>query len=313
MVNEQMINGLQFPPYLQQGDKVMIISPSGKIDKAFLEGARKRLESWGLKVVMGKHAHGSSGRFAGTVRQRLEDLQKAMDAEDIKAIFCSRGGYGVIHLIEGVDFTAFDKNPKWLIGYSDITLLHELFQYNGCVSIHAPMARHLTVEAENDYSALQLKNTLFGELPSYECEHHKLNRKGTANGILRGGNLAVLFGLRGTKYDLPPEGTILFLEDIGERPYQIDRMMHNIKIGGILEKLSGLIIGQFTEYEEDKSMGKNVYECILNLVKEYDYPVCFNFPVGHVTKNYPLICGSVVELNVSNKVTKLKTLPSTPE
>ena len=302
-----------FPPYLKKGDKVMIISPSGKIDKNFLAGAGKCLESWGLKVVMGAHAEGSFGRFAGTVRQRVSDLQKALDNEKIKVILCSRGGYGAIHLIDKVDFTAFKEHPKWLLGYSDITLLHELFQYNGYASVHSLMARHLSVEPEDDPCKQALKDLLFGETPQYHFEGHKLNKKGIATGILRGGNLSVIHGLRGTKYDIPAKETILFIEDIGERPYHIDRMMNNLRLGGILENLSGLIIGQFTEYEEDVSLGREVYEMISDIVKPYEYPVCFNFPVGHVQKNYPMICGSKVELNVTKKVTELKTLPSIEE
>lgn len=307
------MEALQFPPRLNKGDKVIIISPSGKIDKKFLEGACKRLESWGLKVTMGKHARSSSGRFAGTVRQRLSDFQNALDNEKIKAVICSRGGYGAIHLIDKLDFTLFRNQPKWIFGYSDITLLHELCQHNGFVSVHSPMARHLAVEPEDDICTQSFRNILFGELPFYKCEGHKLNRKGMATGILRGGNLSVLYGLRGTKYDFPAEGTILFIEDIGEPPYHIDRMMNNLKLGGILENISGLIIGQFTEYEEDQSLGREVYELISDVVKEYEYPVCFNFPVGHVSMNYPLICGSKVELNVTKKVTELKTWPSIEE
>ncbi len=300
---------LRFPPFLEKGDKVTILSPSGKIDKNFLLGARKRLESWGLQVVMGKHAAGSSGRFAGTVKQRLADFQKALDDEKVKAIVCSRGGYGAVHLIDKLDFTAFKEHPKWLCGYSDITLLHELFQSEGYASLHSLMARHLAVEPEEDICTQAFKNLLFGQLPDYICGGHKLNRKGKATGMLRGGNLSVLYGLRGTKYDIPAKDTILFIEDIGERPYHIDRMMNNLKLGGVLERLSGLIVGQFTEYEEDLSMGGEVYQLIADAVKEYDYPVCFDFPVGHVKSNYPLVCGSLVELEVTKKVTELKTLP----
>ncbi len=303
------MNTLKFPPYLKKGDKVLILSPSGKIDSNFLVGARQRLESWGLKVTIGKHADGEHGRFAGTVKQRVTDFQRAMDDESIRAIICSRGGYGAIHLIDKLDFTHFEEHPKWLFGYSDITLLHELFQYNGFASVHSPMARHLSVEPDEDVCTQAFKNILFGVLPDYKCEGHKLNRKGTAKGILRGGNLSVLYGLRGTKYDFPAEETILFIEDIGERPYHVDRMMNNLKLSGVLEKLSGLIVGQFTEYEEDISLGREVYQLIFDAVKEYEYPVCFNFPVGHVSLNYPLICGNPVELNVTKKVTELKTLP----
>lgn len=297
---------IQFPPYLQKGDKVVIVSPSSKIDKHFLKGAKKRLESWGLKVAVGKHAGGSSGRFAGTIRQRLKDLQDAMDDPKMKAIFCSRGGYGAVHLIDKIDFTAFYEHPKWLLGFSDITALHYLFQKHGYASLHSLMARHLTVEPEYEACTLHLKEILFGNLPAYTCEKHKLNRQGNAEGILRGGNLAVAYGLRGTPYDIPAEGTVLFIEDVSERPHAVERMMYNLKLGGVLEKLSGLIVGQFTEYEEDCSLGKELYAALADLVKEYDYPVCFNFPVGHVTHNLPLIEGAKVELIVGKKNVELK-------
>ena len=295
----------QFPPSLQVGDKVTIISPAGKIDKGFLKGAKRILESWGLEVAISKHAAGESGRFSGSVKQRATDLQLAMDDERTKVILCSRGGYGAIHLVDQINFDKFRKNPKWLLGYSDVTLLHELFQYNGYASIHSLMARHLSVEPKDDPCSLKLRNILFGELPSYQSPKHKLNINGTAKGILRGGNLSVLNGLRGTPYDFPAEGTILFIEDIGERPYHIDRMMNNLKLGGVLEKISGLIVGQFTEYEEDLSIGKEVYEMIADMVEPYGYPVCFDFPVGHVVNNVPLICGSETELTVDNKGVKL--------
>lgn len=297
---------IQFPPFLQKGDKVVIVSPSSKIDKQFLKGARKRIESWGLKVVIGKHAGGSSGRYAGTIRQRLKDLQDAMDDPDVKAILCSRGGYGAVHLIDKIDFTAFYEHPKWLLGFSDITALHNLFQKNGYASLHSLMARHLTVEPEDDPCTSYLKDILFGNLPVYTCEKHKLNKQGSAQGILHGGNMAVAYGLRGTPYDIPAEGTVLFIEDVSERPHAIERMMYNLKLGGVLEKLSGLIVGQFTEYEEDRSLGKELYAALADLVKEYDYPVCFNFPVGHVTHNLPLVNGAKVELTVGKKNVELK-------
>ncbi|MCD8165069.1 MAG: LD-carboxypeptidase [Bacteroides sp.] len=287
---------------------VVILSPAGKIDKTFISGARKRLESWGLKVLIGKSAGRSAGRFAGTVKQRASDFQEALDSDRIKAIFCSRGGYGAVHLIERLDFTRFAKYPKWLIGYSDITLLHALFQKKGYVSLHAPMARHLTVEKEEDLSLRYLHNLLFGRLPSYQIPSSSLNRSGKAKGILRGGNLAVLSGLRGTPYDFPAEDTILFIEDIGERPYQVERMMYNLKLGGVFDRISGLIIGQFTEYEEDRSLGKELYRVLADLVKPYTFPVCFDFPVGHVTANYPLICGVETELVIRKKEVRLNFL-----
>ena len=203
---------IQFPPFLQKGDKVVIVSPSSKIDKQFLKGAKKRIESWGVKVVMGKHAGGSSGRYAGTISQRLKDLQDAMDDPKVKAILSSRGGYGAVHLIDKIDFTAFREYPKWLLGFSDITALHNLFQKNGYASLHSLMARHLAVEPEDDPCTNYLKDILFGNLPSYTCEKHKLNKQGSTQGVLRGGNMAVAYGLRGTPYDIPAEGTVESIE-----------------------------------------------------------------------------------------------------
>ncbi|ADV42994.1 LD-carboxypeptidase [Bacteroides helcogenes] len=305
------MSNLIFPPYLREGDRIIILSPSGKIDKSFLRGADKRLKSWGLEVVIAKHAGNAHGTYAGSIQQRLEDLQEAMDDEKAKAILCSRGGYGAVHLVGKSDFTRFKEHPKWLIGFSDITALHNEFQQNNFATLHAPMARHLTVEPEDDFCTLALKDILFGdaftgkEPFSYICPAHKLNHKGKREGVLRGGNLSVFYGLRGTPYDIPAEGTILFIEDIGERPHAVERMMYNLKLGGVLGKLSGLVIGQFTEYEENKSLGKDLYGALADLLKEYDYPVCFNFPVGHVTMNVPLINGAKVTLEVNQKEVKL--------
>lgn len=302
---------LIIPPYLHEGDKVVILSPSSKIDKAFLKGAVKRLTSWGLRPVLARHAGSSHGTYAGTVGQRLEDLQAAMDDPDTRAILCSRGGYGAVHLVGKLDFSRFRESPKWLIGFSDITALHNLWQREGFASLHAPMARHLTVEPEDDFCTLALHDILTGAAATpagcfgYTCEPHKLNRRGTAEGTLRGGNFAVFNGLRGTPYDIPADGTVLFIEDVGERPHAIERMMYNLKLGGVLERLSGLIIGQFTEYEEKKQLGKELYGALAELVKEYDYPVCFNFPVGHVPMNLPLINGAPVRLDVDRKGVKL--------
>lgn len=304
-------NKLILPPYLHEGDKVVIVSPSGKIDKAFLKGAVRRLKAWGLNPVLSKHAAGSNGAYAGTISQRLDDLQQAMDDPDARAILCSRGGYGAVHLVGKLQFERFRQSPKWLIGFSDITALHNLWQHEGFASLHAPMARHLTVEPEDDFCTQALHNILTGTFATpdtphgYTCETHKLNRRGTTKGTLRGGNLAVFYGLRGTPYDIPAEGTVLFIEDIGERPHAIERMMYNLRLGGILEHLAGLIIGQFTEYEEKKQLGKDLYGALADLVKDYDYPVCFNFPVGHVTRNLPLINGTPVQLEVGKKEVKL--------
>ncbi len=293
------------PPTLKKHNIVAIVSPSGKICTEYLDGIIKRLRNWDLVPVKGEYAEAEFGRYAGTDSERLSDLQEAMDNPEIKAIFCSRGGYGCVHLLEKLNWKKFKKHPKWIIGYSDITILHSAAQYYGFASLHAPMARHLTETAEDDIATKHLQKILFGEQISYQLPSHYLNRFGKASGILRGGNFSVLYGLRGTQFDIIPENTILFLEDIGEKPYHIERMLYNLKIGGILEKLSGLIIGQFTDYEEDTEMPLPLYETIASLVSDYDYPVCFNFPVGHVTYNLPMICGSKCSFEVSGSGVEL--------
>ena len=275
------MESLIYPPRLREGDRVIILSPSSKIDKAFLRGAVRRLQSWGLEPVLAPHAGSSHGTYAGTMAQRL--------------------------LVDKLDFTRFRQQPKWLIGFSDITALHNVFQHEGFASLHAPMARHLTVEPDDDPAMLALRDFLFGHYPEgrqdfgIACEAHRLNHRGTARGILRGGNLSVFYGLRGTPWDIPAEGTLLFLEDVGERPHAVERMMYNLKLSGVLERLCGLIIGQFTEYEENRSLGKPLYEALADVLKPYDIPVCFGFPVGHVTRNMPLPCGAEAVLEVGKK------------
>lgn len=301
---------LIYPPCLKPGDEVIILSPSSKIDKSFVEGAKKCMQSWGLRVHKASHVLGVHGTYAGSVKQRLHDLQQALDDEKAKVIFCSRGGYGAVHLVGKLDFTAFRQHPKWLVGFSDITALHNVMQHEGFVSLHAPMARHLTVEPADDPATTALHDVLFGlPLAPYTAPAHKLNRKGSASGVLRGGNLAVAYGLRGTPWDIPAKGTILFIEDVGEKPHSVERMLYNLKLGGVLEQLSGLIVGQFTEYEERKQLGKELYGAIADLVMEYDYPVCFDFPVGHVTRNMPLINGAQVELTVGRRGASLMMQP----
>ena len=264
------MESLIYPPRLREGDRVIILSPSSKIDKAFLRGAARRLKSWGLEPVLASHAGSSHGTYAGSVAQRLKDLQEAMDDPKARAIFCSRGGYGAVHLVDKLDFTRFRQQPKWLIGFSDITALHNVFQHEGFVSLHAPMARHLTVEPDDDPAMQALHDILFGQYPEEKqnfdivCEAHRLNH-------------------------------------VGERPHAVERMMYNLKLGGVLERLCGLIIGQFTEYEENRSLGKPLYEALADVLKPYDIPVCFGFPVGHVTRNMPLPCGAEAVLEVGKK------------
>lgn len=292
------------PPYLQYGDKIAIISPSGNIDPTLIDNAAGILESWGLTPIIGKNAKNQYGRYAGTRTERLEDLQWAFDQKDIKAVLCSRGGYGLVQIIDDVDFSHFELYPKWLIGFSDITILHLAIAAYDISSLHGVMAKDISTNGE---AANRLKQLLFGELSEYsDILPHPLNRAGKCQGKIIGGNLAVMCGMRGTHFDLDPEEKILFIEDIGEKPYQIDRYIWNLKIGGILEQISGLIVGQFNEYDEDEDMKTTVYELIADAVAEYNYPTIFGFSAGHIDDNYSIPFGVQTTMNVTNDGATLK-------
>lgn len=292
------MNSIIFPDFLKQGDTLEIISPSGSIDSKYIDGAELMLENWGLNVTIAPHARNKNGRFCGTLKERLSDIQSAIDNPQNKAVLCSRGGYGLIHLIDKLNLTELKTSPKWIIGYSDVTVLHMLCLQNNLASLHAPMAKHLTEEAEDNASLLYLRQLLFGDIPTYTIIPHHLNICGEAEGTLIGGNLAVLYSLIGTKYGKFPKDCILFIEDIGESPYQIDRMIWNLKLSGALSKLKGIIIGTFSDYQEDPLMYSSVYESIKQIIAPYNIPALFNFPVGHTPDNYPLIHGSSVKLSV---------------
>ena len=294
------------PNALRPGNRISIIAPSGVVEREYVEKTKAVFESWGLNVVLGGYIFNKYGRFAGTESERLYDLQNSLDNPDIQAVFFARGGYGIVGILDRISLEKFKQNPKWLIGYSDITALHSLISGTGICSLHAPMSSHLAQEGGNDKSSLFLKQILFGEKPEYTINNHALNRKGSCTGYVRGGNLSVLYGLRGTQYDILTKNTILFIEDINEQAYHIDRMMQNLKLGGILGKISGLIVGQFSGCNDDPQMNCSIYESIYHLVEEYDYPVCFDFPTGHVDINYPMIENGESLLNIDEQSAYLK-------
>ena len=289
------------PPYLRPSDLVAIVSPSGSIQAEYIDGAIKKINEWGLLATEGEFARSKYGRFAASTSQRVDDLQKALDDKRIKAIICSRGGYGLAQIIDKLDFTLFSENPKWLIGFSDITVLHNVISNLGVASIHSIMAKHITELPNDAQQVLQLRNILFGELPKYNIPVNPFNRCGNTIAPIVGGNLSVMMGLRGSGYDLDYANAILFIEDIAEEPYKIDRMIQNLRFSGVLAQLSGLIVGQFTDCNEDPLMMQTVEQIISNAVADYNYPVCFNFPAGHVDYNLPVILGAKTTLKVSNE------------
>lgn len=298
---------IKTPPYLEPGDTIGIVCPAGYMatEKA-AECIRVLQEEWGFKVKTGKTlGNDTSTYFSGTDEERLTDLQEMMDDDEVKAILCGRGGYGTGRIIDQINFKKFKKNPKWIIGYSDLTILHcHLYSNYYISSLHAPMAAAFNEAGYLNRFVQSLKAALEGNWARYTCDAHELNRPGEAIGELVGGNLSLLAHVIGTDSDIKTRGRILFIEDIGEYSYNIDRMMYQLKRAGKLKNLAGLIIGGFTDIKDtERTFGKPVYEIIADIVAEYNYPVCYNFPVSHSKENFALKIGVGYKLKITkNKV-----------
>lgn len=298
------------PPYLKRGDDVGILCPSGYMpyDKAVM--AIETLTKWGFHVIAGKTLGHQFHYFSGTDEERLDDLQSMMDDKNIKAIFCARGGYGMGRIIEKLHFKKFRKNPKWIIGFSDITVLHShLFSKYKIASLHAPMAAAFNDGEFNNQYVQSIKDALEGIKANYASEGHSFNKTGKASGVLVGGNLSLLAHLTGTSSEIKTKNKILFIEDVGEYIYNVDRMMYQLKRNGRLDELAGLIVGKFTDMKDTTiPFGETVEEVIRDIVKEYDYPVCFNFPISHDKENYAVKIGGEYKLTVSADAAILKEL-----
>lgn len=298
---------IKTPPYLVPGDTIGLVCPAGFMPMEKITTCISTLESWGYRVKLGKTLGGDSPNyFSGTDSERLADLQSMLDDDEVKAVLCARGGYGTGRIIDQVDFKKFKQNPKWIIGYSDITVLHcHLYSNYYISSLHAPMAGAFNDGGAGNEFVQSLKTTLEGKKQKYNCPVHAFNRKGEAIGELVGGNLSLLAHLNGTDSDIKTKGRILFIEDVGEYTYNVDRMLYQLKRSGKLSKLAGLIVGGFTDMKDtERPFGQTVEEVIRDVVKEYDYPVCFGFPVSHSDNNYALKVGVGYKL----KVTKSKVL-----
>lgn len=292
-------------PFLKKNDKVALIATAKVFAKKDLSPALALLKNWGLEVVLGPNCYAASHQFAGTDEQRKSDLQWALDDSKIRAIFCIRGGYGTNRIIDGINVEKFSKSPKWVVGFSDVTILHAALQKNAYQSIHGPMPIQFGTKAYKN-SLTALKDTLFGKVQTYKVKAHPLNRLGDAQGVLMGGNLSILCSMIGTASALDTNKAILFIEDVGEDLYRLDRMMIHLKRSGWLKSLSGLIVGHFTAMEDGiPNFGKSSYEIIQEATQEYQYPVCFDFPAGHEPDNMPLIFGKKVQLKVRKGTTTL--------
>jgi muramoyltetrapeptide carboxypeptidase len=293
------------PQYLKKGDKIAITCPAKKLPNPMTD-AIALLQSWELEVVLGDTVNASFHQFAGDDDLRAADLQRFINDDSIKAIIAARGGYGTVRMIDKVDFSRFAQNPKWLIGFSDITVLHtHLFANYGAQTIHGQMP--VNIPDASKHSIDTLRRALFGEELSYDFTTHNTNKPGNAEGILIGGNLSLLVAISGSVSDLNYTGKILFIEDVGEYLYSVDRMLRMLDRAGKLKNLAGLVVGGFTDTKDnDIPFGQTEPQIVMDIVKDYDYPVCFDFPAGHIPDNNSLVLGREVILKVDEQQAKLR-------
>ncbi len=295
---------MRSPIPLKPGDKVAITAPASKVYTVDLEVGIETLESWGLQVIVGQTVGNSHFNFSDTLQNRLQELQSFLDDEEVKCILAARGGYGVSDLIDQLDFSRFLENPKWVCGFSDLTALVLHINSLGSQAIHGPMAKTLSFDNEsNKY----LYNALFGSDLAYTFANNSSNKLGIGNGAAIGGNLVLLCHCVGSNSDVSYAGKILFIEDIGEKLYSIDRLMVQLKRAGKLGDLAGLVVGDFSETDEEGTpFGETLEEIVLRHTKDYSYPVAFSFPFGHEKKNWPIIMGCQYELEVLEGQSLLK-------
>lgn len=299
------------PPYLKKGNSIGITCPAGYMPKENAATCIRTLQSWGYEVMVGKTlGSGSDNYFSGTDEERAGELQAMLDHPGINAIVFGRGGYGMSRIIDRLDFKSFKKNPKWLIGFSDITVMHNhLLRKFNISSMHAPMAAAFNEGNGKNENVLSLQHALKGKKISISCPSHLLNKKGTVTGGLVGGNLALLAHIIGTASDIPTDGKILFIEDVGEYIYNVDRLLLQLKRSGKFKKLKALIVGGFTDMKDTtRPFGKTVEETIKDMTDAFDFPVCFGFPISHGKHNLTLKTGLEYKLSITTSKTTLKEI-----
>ncbi len=286
-----------FPKPLKRGDKIAICSPAGKIKPDIVNDAARVLRNQGYRVEIMPHAFGKWGQYSGTPDERYSDLKAAFTDPEVRLILCSRGGYGVVHIIDRLNELPLTDDPKWVAGFSDISALHALMATKGIASIHSLMCAGIKRGAD-DPDIASFLGILQGERPVHIFDGHDYDRPGLATGTLYGGNVAVLAELINTPFDIIKAGTILFIEDVAEPIYKIERILYQLKLSGVLANLSGLIVGQFTDYKPDANY-ENMESMIRDMTSAYNYPVAFNAPIGHVDHNVPMIESAKVTLKVN--------------
>jgi len=309
---KEMDNNLIRPEYLKVGDTIAIIAPSGVLNdhENYINKAKKLLESWELNVIIEKNIFNNYGHFSGTDKERTKDFQRALDDKTISAIWCARGGYGAMRIIDDLDYTEYLKTPKWIIGYSDITAIHNDLHILGSESIHSIMCKSLEDKnINNDRSIQALKDVLFGNKLSYNFNNKPENKLGKTSGQIVGGNLTLLHGLIGSKSSINTDGKILFIEDLGEYHYHIDRMLISLKRAGYFDNCNGLVVGDFSDLRENTTpFGKNIKEIILDAIKEFNFPVLFDFPAGHEELNMPIILGRNIIMDINSSKSTIEFL-----
>jgi len=297
------------PEFFKKGDSLAIVAPSGILNSREEELAKadSLIKSWGLKVIWGKNVRNKNGHFAGTDNERADDFQEFLNNPNIKAIWCARGGYGTVRILDKLDYTEFKKHPKWIIGYSDITALHNQIHNLGYESIHAMMCTSLTENSvELDASINSLRDVIFGNSLSYELEGSNYNKPGHSSGMLVGGNLTMLHTMLGSETSIDTDGKILFIEEIGEYKYHIDRMLQSLKRAGYFENCKGVIVGDMSKLRTNTTLwGTSVEQLILDALSEYDFPIAFNMPAGHEPDNRAMILGREIELTVKKGKSKM--------
>lgn len=292
------------PPYLKPGDTVAIVAPSGVLNNRYdeVDRAKTLLKSWGLHVIVGKHVFSKANHFAGTDDERCEDFQKALDDPTVSAIWCARGGYGTVRILDKLDYSKFKQHPKWLIGYSDITALHNQIHNLGYETIHAMMCTSLTDDQKDlEQTIATFKQAIFGETLSYTLEGSSYNQTGRVTAPIVGGNLTMLHTMLGSKTSIDTTGKILFIEEIGEYKYHIDRMLQSLKRAGYFDNCAGVLVGDMTKLRTNTTpWGSSIEQLILDALGDYNFPIAFNMPAGHEADNRAMILGRTVKLTVSS-------------
>jgi muramoyltetrapeptide carboxypeptidase len=297
------------PPYLKPGDKIAIVATARKVSPSEMDTAINTFHTWGLQVVTGPHLFGANNQYSGTDEERTADLQMMLDDTEIKAVMCARGGYGTVRIIDGIDFSTFEKHPKWIVGYSDITVLHSHIQTQlGIETMHAIMPINFPDEGISE-AIRSLRKALFGKALGYNTGPHPFNQSGSVSGVITGGNLSILYALAGTPSDIQTQDKILFIEDLDEYLYHVDRMMINLKRSGKLSGIKGLIVGALTKMNDNTvPFGKQADQIIAEYLRDAGIPGCFNFPAGHISDNRALILGREVQLDIDPNGVSLQFL-----